>query len=314
VRAVVTGAAGFIGSHLVDRLLEEGDEVVGIDALTDYYDPATKRANLGPAMGRAGFRFEEVDVLDADLDRLFEGADRVFHLATQPGVRLSWDRFEAYSDNNVVATQRVLEAVRRGGMGRLVMASSSSVYGNAKSYPVDEASPTEPFSPYGVTKLAAEKLCGAYAENWRLPVVSLRYFTVYGPRQRPDMSIHRLVESALTGTPFPLYGAAGYWREFTYVDDIVEATVRAATAELEPGEVLNVAGGESLQMADLVERVGSVVGRAVPVDEQPAKPGDAYRNGGATERARHLLGWTPRIGLDEGLAAQVAWHRSRART
>ncbi|MDZ7732166.1 MAG: GDP-mannose 4,6-dehydratase [Acidimicrobiia bacterium] len=203
-------------------------------------------------------------------------------------------------------------AVRRLVAPRLVVASSSSVYGNADAYPVSESDPTEPFSPYGVTKLAAEKLCHAYAENWSVPVLALRYFTVYGPRQRPDMSIHRMIEAALTGTPFPLYGAASYWREFTYVDDVVDATLRAADTELAPATVLNVAGGESARIGDLIELVGKHVGDEVIVDEQPAKPGDAYRNGGSTARARQLLGWAPRTSLDEGLERQVAWHRTLA--
>jgi nucleoside-diphosphate-sugar epimerase len=311
VRAVVTGAAGFIGSQLAEQLLAAGDEVVGIDAFTPYYEPATKAANVAGPRAHERFRLVDGDLNALDLGELFEGADAVFHLAAQPGVRLSWDQFEVYAQHNLVATQRVLEACRAVGVGRLVVASSSSVYGNADTYPVTEDSPCRPYSPYGVTKLAGEQLCEAYVENWKLPVVSLRYFTVYGPRQRPDMSIYRLVESALTGEPFPMYGAGSFVREFTYVADIADATARAASADIPPGAVLNIAGGEPIVMHELVSLVGEIVGAEIVLDEQPARPGDAHRNGGSTDRARELLGWSPSTTLREGIARQADWHRTR---
>lgn len=311
MRAVVTGAAGFIGSRLAEQLVASGAAVVGIDAFTPYYAPETKRANLEDLRSSGSFDLEEVDLVDADLTSVFEGADAVFHLAAQPGVRLSWDRFEVYARQNLVATQRVLEACRTSSVGRLVLASSSSVYGNAATYPVTEDAPCHPYSPYGVTKLAGEQLCRAYVENWKSPVVSLRYFTVYGPRQRPDMSIHRLIESALTGEPFPMYGAGQFVREFTYVDDIVDATMRAAGADLESGTVLNIAGGEPIVMHDLVDLVGEVIGGDIVLDEQPARAGDAQRNGGSTERARELLGWSPSTTLRQGIERQATWHRDR---
>lgn len=311
MRAVVTGAAGFVGSHLTEQLVGRGDEVVGVDAFTPYYDPAVKAANVAGLADEPRFQLVEGDLNELELPDLFAGVDAVFHLAAQPGVRLSWDQFDVYARHNLVATQRVLEACRAAGVGRLVVASSSSVYGNAATYPVTEDTPCHPYSPYGVTKLAGEQLCDAYVENWKLPVVSLRYFTVYGPRQRPDMSIHRLIESALTGEPFPMYGAGAYVREFTYVADIADATVRSADADLAPGAVLNVAGGEPIVMHDLVALVSEVVGAEIAIDEQPARAGDAHRNGGSTDRARELLGWSPTTSLREGIARQADWHRSR---
>jgi nucleoside-diphosphate-sugar epimerase len=311
VRAVVTGAAGFIGSHLAEQLLASGADVVGIDAFTPYYDRDAKWSNLTTLRAHDAFDLVEADLTDTDLAAVFDRADAVFHLAAQPGVRLSWDQFDVYARHNLVATQRVLEACRSATVGRLVVASSSSVYGNAATYPVTEESLCRPYSPYGVTKLAGEQLCEAYVENWKLPVVSLRYFTVYGPRQRPDMSIYRLVESALSGEPFPMYGAGAFVREFTYVADIADATVRAATADLESGAVLNVAGGEPIVMNELVALVSEIVGSPIVLDEQPARAGDAHRNGGSTERARTLLDWAPTTSLREGIAEQTAWHRSR---
>lgn len=309
--AIVTGVAGFVGSHLAEQLVADGERVVGIDAFTSYYERATKDANVAELAASDGFELVEGDLNDLDLTSLFGEADVVYHLAAQPGVRLSWDHFDVYARHNLVATQRVLEACRAVGVGRLVVASSSSVYGNAPNYPVTEDAPCAPYSPYGVTKLAGEQLCEAYVENWKLPVVSLRYFTVYGPRQRPDMSIYRLVESALTGEPFPMYGAGSYVREFTYVADIADATVRSGRADLAPGAVLNVAGGEPIVMNELVALVSDVVGAEIAIDEQPAKAGDAHRNGGSTDRARELLGWAPSTTLRAGIARQADWHRAR---
>ena len=311
MRTVVTGAGGFVGSQLAEQLVGSGHEVVGVDSFTPYYDRDTKVANLADLREHPSFELVEADLTDMALTEVVDRADAVFHLAAQPGVRLSWDQFDVYARHNLVATQRVLEACRQAEVGRLVVASSSSVYGNAATYPVTEDAPCRPYSPYGVTKLAGEHLCELYAANWGLSTVALRYFTVYGPRQRPDMSIYRLIESAMTGEPFPMYGAGSFVREFTYVADIADATVRAATADLEAGAVLNVAGGEPIVMHELVSLVSEIVGADIALDEQPARPGDAHRNGGSTERARRLLGWSPSTTLREGIAHQAHWHRSR---
>ena len=309
---LVTGAAGFIGSHLAEALLDDGHEVVGVDAFTPYYDRAEKEGNLCRLLADDRFRFVEADLRDTDLDSLFDGIDVVYHQAAQPGVRLSWsDGFATYDSCNVLATQRVLEAARRAGVGRVVYASSSSVYGNADSYPVAETDLPRPHSPYGVTKLAAEHLCGLYAANHGVSTVSLRYFTVYGPRQRPDMAFHRLIEGALDQTPFPLYGDGSHVRDFTYVGDIVRANVLAGRADAAPGTVVNVCAGGSTVLRDVIDAVGAAVGSPVPVEQHGEQPGDVQRTGGSNDAARRLLGWEPQTVLADGIAAQVAWHRSR---
>lgn len=312
MRTCVTGAAGFIGSNLVDALLAAGHHVTGIDSFTDYYDPAQKRSNLESAGDSAQFRLVEGDVGTTDLDALLDGADVLFHLAAQAGVRLSWEQgFPTYVERNVLATQRLLESARRHRLRRVVYASSSSVYGNAEAYPTGEDALPRPYSPYGVTKLAGEHLCLAYSANWDLPTVSLRFFTVYGPRQRPDMALHRLIEAALDGTSFPLFGSGAQVRDFTDVGDVVRAVVAAATADLESGTVLNVSGGASTSMTELIEIVGDSVGCTIEINRQQAQPGDVDRTGASIERARRLLGWEPAVSLDDGVRCQVAWHRDR---
>jgi nucleoside-diphosphate-sugar epimerase len=311
MKALVTGAAGFIGSTLVERLLDDGHVVVGLDCFTDYYEPAVKRRNIEAASASNSYLMLDLDLRTADLEPVLEDVDVVFHQAGQPGVRLSWDRgFETYDSCNVLATQRLLEACCRSGVGRVVYASSSSVYGNATRYPVTEDVLPAPHSPYGVTKLAGEHLCGLYAANYGLSVVSLRYFTVYGPRQRPDMAIHRLIEAALDDRPFPLYGDGSHIRDFTFVDDVVHANVLACAADVPPGTVLNVCGSGCTKMSDLIAAVGAAVGRDAQIDRLPAQPGDVLRTGGDSSRAADLLGWTPIHGLEEGIRLQTAWHRS----
>ena len=312
MRAIVTGCAGFVGSTLVNHLLARDTTVVGIDCFTPYYDEASKRANLAAAAGAPGFTLVEVDLRSADLRPLLDGADVVYHQAAQAGVRISWsDRFAEYESHNVLATQRLLEAAVAVDLPRLVYASSSSVYGQAPAYPTTEDDLPRPHSPYGVTKLAAEHLCGLYAANWGLSTVSLRYFTVYGPRQRPDMATHRLVEAALDGEPFPLFGDGSAVRDFTFVDDVVEANVAAASADVEPGTVVNVAGGGQTSMADLIELVADAADRDVVIRQEPAQPGDVRRTGGSIDRARRLLGWEPLVDVDTGVRRQVEWHRGR---
>ena len=309
VSVLVTGAAGFIGSQLAARLAGEGREVTGIDAFTDYYDLTTKRANAEAAQG-VGVELVEADLRTVDLAPLLDGVDTVFHQAAQPGVRASWDhRFADYATHNVLATQRLLEAARHAGVQRFVYASSSSIYGNALTYPTFEDTVPAPFSPYGVTKLAAEHLCGLYASNYGTPTVSLRYFTVYGPRQRPDMAMHRLVEAALSDRPFPLYGDGSHVRDFTFVGDIGAANVAAAGAEGAPGTVLNVCAGGSTTMRAVIDAISEAVGRPLRVDRLPEQPGDVHRTGGDNACARELLAWKPSTTLQEGIAAQVAWHR-----
>ncbi len=314
MKALVTGAAGFIGSHLTSALVAAGHEVVALDVFTDYYDVALKEANVAAS----GVEVRRVDLRSDDLDPLFADRDVVFHLAAQPGVRLSWaDGFAVYDAHNVLALQRVLEAVatagrERGGAGpRLVFASSSSVYGNADRYPCSEGDAPHPHSPYGVTKLAGEHLCAAYAENFGVQSVALRYFTVYGPRQRPDMAFNRMCAAVLAGTEFPLFGDGSQIRDFTFVADVVAATIAAGTSDVPLTSIVNVAGGSSTSMKEVFDLVGHLAGRELRIDQRPPQPGDVRRTGGDTTRARELLGWEPTVRLEDGLAAQLAWHRDR---
>jgi nucleoside-diphosphate-sugar epimerase len=312
MRALITGGAGFIGSSLAKRLADEGHQILIADSLTHYYDPAQKRANLAPLRSRPGVRVVEVDLVYADLDPLLDDVDVVFHQAAQPGVRRSWDDFGSYVAANITVTQRLLDAVlRRSGVRRFVYASSSSVYGNCVGGGSAESDRPQPFSPYGVTKLAAEHLCRAYAENFGLQTVSLRYFTVYGPGQRPDMAFHRLIEAARNGTPFPLYGDGRQVRDFTYVDDVVTANLAAVNADPPPGTVVNVAGGSSTTMREVVELIGELVGRPVLIDAQPPQPGDVRATAGLTRLASQVLGWEPQTDLRTGVERQVGWHAER---
>ncbi len=312
VRAVVTGAAGFIGSTLCESLVADGYEVVAIDALTDYYDPAVKARNWQAVRGAAGVVSHVVDLSVAALEPLLDGADVVYHLAGQPGVRGSWaDGFGYYAVHNVVVTQRILEAARAARCGRVVMASSSSVYGTLLADRVDERAPVHPRSPYGVTKLACEHLGAAYAENFGLASVALRYFTVYGPRQRPDMATHRIIEAALDRHPFDMFGDGTQVRDFTYVDDVVRATRAAAAGELDGFAVFNVSGGATTSLNEVVEAVEQLVGAPVEVRHHPVQAGDVARTGGDSSAAQRILGWTPETPLAHGLSRQVAWHQAR---
>ncbi len=309
MRALVTGAAGFIGAGLVAQLLAEGHEVVGIDCLTPYYDQRLKQENLA-SIPAGPFTHVPADLRTADLAPLLEGIDAVFHLAAQPGVRLSWsDGFAEYDSNNVLATQRLLEASVGLDLRAFVYASSSSIYGRTPSFPTSEDELPRPHSPYGVTKLAGEHLCGLYAANHGLPTVALRYFTVYGPRQRPDMAMHRLLRAGLEGRAFPLYGDGSAIRDFTFVDDVVRANLAAATAGAPPGTVVNIAGGGEISMRDLLDLAGEVLGRPVAVEQLPEQLGDVPRTGGNIDRAQAILGWAPQVGVAEGLEAEAAWLR-----
>ncbi len=310
-RALVTGAAGFVGSHLCEALAARGDDVLGVDGFTPYYDRAIKDANAA-VVRAAGVELVEADLRDVDIRALLDRVDVVYHQAGQPGVRLSWSEgFGEYVEHNVLVTQRLLEAVRDSGVARFVSASSSSVYGNQARYPTHESDLPAPFSPYGVTKLAAEHLCSLYATNWRVPTVSLRYFTVYGPRQRPDMAIHRLCEAVLGRATFLRYGDGSAVREFTYVDDIVAGNLAAAEADVAPGVYLNLAGGAEIRVDELIALVEEISGGRVPIEPLEPMPGDSHRNGGAIDRARALLGWEPRVALRAGIAAQLAWHQAQ---
>lgn len=308
MHALVTGAAGFIGSHLTTRLCAEGHDVVGIDSFTDYYDVALKHDNADAEMG-AGVQFVEGDLNDLDLRDLLDGIDVIFHLAGQPGVRASWGtEFETYIYCNIAATQRLLEACRGSStLRRLVYASSSSVYGNAERYPTNERDRPQPVSPYGVTKLAAEHLCCLYAASFAVPTVSLRYFTVYGPGQRPDMAFTRFARAAVTGDPITIYGSGDQVRDFTYVDDVVEANMRAADRPCKAGSVFNVAGGTNTSVNEVLRVFADLTGAALPVTRVNPVAGDVCRTGGDTAAIRSVLGWSPRVELRDGIARQLDW-------
>jgi nucleoside-diphosphate-sugar epimerase len=282
--------------------------VRGVDAFTDYYDPAEKWEHLRGARGSARFELVEADLRHADLGPLLEGVDAVLHLAGQPGVRVSWaDGFTDYVGQNVLVTQRLLEAVKGCPVERFVYASSSSVYGNAARYPTDERDVPRPHSPYGVTKLAAEHLCVLYADNWGIPTLSLRYFTVYGPRQRPDMGFRRFLDAAIANEPIPVFGTGEQVRDFTYVGDVAAATILGASADVAPGTVVNVAGGESITVNGLLELMEDLLGRPLPVAHVAPQPGDVGRTGGTILHAKALLGWEPRTPLRIGLDREIAW-------
>ena len=306
MRALITGASGFIGSNLADRLLADGHEVVGIDCFTDYYDVAAKRANIAQALAHKNFTLVEEDLLDCDLRAVLDGIDAVFHQAGQPGVRLSWaDGFETYTRLNILATQRLLEAAKDSSIDRLVYASSSSLYGAAEHYPTSEVDLPAPMSPYGVTKLAAEHLCSLYLRNYGVPAVSLRYFTVFGPRQRPDMAMHRLIDSAINGSEFTMFGDGSQIRDFTYVGDIVEANIAAATAPAAVGGVFNIGGGSAATMHDVVAAVTEAVGAAPNITFGDKALGDVFRTGASIKRAEQVLNWTPSVNMPDGVASQV---------
>jgi nucleoside-diphosphate-sugar epimerase len=310
---VVTGAAGFIGSLLAEALLDLGHEVVGIDAFTAYYPASEKRANLAALQRRDGFTLVEGDLCELQLDGWLEDAAAVFHQAAQPGVRSSWGAdFPVYVAHNVVATQRLLEACVRSGVPRLVAASSSSVYGDAPTYPTTEESVTRPVSPYGVTKLAAEHLCLAYAQPAvsRMAVATLRYFTVYGPRQRPDMGFRRFLEAAYAGRPLTVYGDGEQTRDFTFVTDAVRANLLAMTAPVR-AEAINVGGGRRVSLNEVLDTIGQVTGRRLRIERRPARPGDARHTAADGTRAEALLGYRPGMDLADGLAAEAAWVAER---
>jgi UDP-glucose 4-epimerase len=307
VKALVTGAAGFIGSHLAAALADRGAEVVGVDCFTDYYAREIKAANLATLENHQAFRFVEAALQTVALEPLLDGVTHVFHLAAQAGVRRSWgDEFRLYTTHNVDATQRLLEAVKDRPIERFVYASSSSVYGDLATIPMREDSLLQPVSPYGVTKLAAEHLCHLYHLNYAVPAVSLRYFTVYGPRQRPDMAFHRFLRAAYSGQPITMYGDGRQTRDFTYVADAVAATMSAGDRG-RPGAVYNIGGGSRVSMLEVLDLVRRLTGRPVDVRQEPAQKGDMRDTFADTTRAQVDLGFAPSHTLESGLSAERDW-------
>ena len=303
---VVTGVAGFIGSQLAETLLRQGCKVTGIDCLTDYYDPAIKRSNLALLLQHERFTFSDAD-LSGDFRLSHGDVDYVFHLAAQPGVRASWTAFDTYTRHNLLATKNLLEQLRERSIRRLIFASSSSVYGAADRLPVVESDSLRPLSPYGVTKLAAESLCFAYAREFGIPVTALRYFTVYGPRQRPDMGLHIFMKAALEGRPITIFGSGEQRRDYTFVTDVIAASIACMNAP--PGSALNISGGSMVTLDRCIEILRSVTGLPVRVEYTARQKGDPAATEADTTHARHVLGFSPRVPFEEGVRLQWQWLR-----
>jgi UDP-glucose 4-epimerase len=317
-RVVVTGAAGFIGSHLCDRLLALGHKVVGLDGFTDYYDRARKEQNLATSKASSDFTFEEVDLVDGDLPTVLRGASVVYHLAGQDGVRASTGaQFDRYVRDNITATQRLLECLKATPVERLIFAGSSSVYGDAEMFPTKESALPRPMSPDGVSKLAAEHLTLLYSKNFAVPTVSVRYFTVFGPRQRPDMAFARFMQALVDGEAIEVFGDGEQTREFTYVSDAVEGTIKAATADV-AGQVFNLGGGSRVSINRVLATLEDISGLKVRKQMLPAVPGEPRHTGASINLARERLAWEPRVSLREGLTKQWQWFQAsrnvRART
>lgn len=311
MRALVTGAAGFIGSHLCDRLLADGHEVAGLDSFTDFYSRTLKESNLDVARSYGGFRLHELDLVEDGLEPALEGVDVVFHLAGRSGVRSSRrNQFDHYVRDNVLATQRLLEAVSERHLKRLVFGGSSSVYGDAQWLPTKETTLPRPLSPYGLTKLAAENLVQLYSRTSGMPAVSLRYFYVYGPRQRPDMAIARFMRGLVDGSEVEIFGDGEQTRDFTYIDDIVDATMRAADSNLVDA-VLNVGAGSRATVNAVIEELETLAGTAVRRRHVPASAEDHRHGGASINLARRQLNWEPKVSLREGLSRQWTWFQEK---
>jgi nucleoside-diphosphate-sugar epimerase len=307
MKALVTGAAGFIGSHLTASLLDKGATVVGVDCFTDYYPRAIKEKNLEENKLRQGFRFAETTIQDADLPALLEGVTHVFHLAAQAGVRKSWGKdFKIYTINNVDATQMLLEACVGRPIERFVHASSSSVYGDRASLPMREDALPQPVSPYGVTKLAAEQLGYLYHVNFGVPAVAMRYFTVYGPRQRPDMAFNRFIRAAIDDQPITMYGDGEQTRDFTFVADAVAATIAAGERGVN-GTAYNIGGGARVSMNHVLTIIERVVGHPLKITREDVQKGDMRDTYADTSLAKQDLGFVPKVSIEEGIQAEYRW-------
>ena len=306
---LITGAAGFIGSHLTERCLDRGWRVTAVDAFTDYYSDGLKRLNIAAAAEDANCVMLDADLLELDLPELLADVSVVFHLAAQPGVRPSWDCFDLYTRQNVAVTQRLLDAARGSSVERVVIASSSSVYGDAEALPTREEFAPRPVSPYGVTKVAVEHLAHVYWRNFGVPTVCLRYFTVYGPRQRPDMAFNRLIGCALAGSEFEVFGDGNQTRDFTYVSDVVEATV-AASERGSPGAAYNVGGGSRRSMNSVIATLAESLGVRVPTIHRPQQAGDARDTAADITLAGKDLGFRPAADFTGGIRAQLEWQHA----
>ena len=307
MNCLVTGAAGFIGSHLSRRLLKEGLAVTGVDSFTDYYPRWIKEKNLSPIKDESRFSFIEEDINSLDLEQHLEGIDCVFHMAAQAGVRASWGQsFSDYIRNNIEATQKLLEKSKELPLHRFVYASSSSVYGHCPELPMSESSPLLPYSPYGVTKLAGENLCYLYAKNYGVPTISLRFFTVYGPGQRPDMAFHKFFKAASENKPIPVFGTGEQTRDFTYIDDIVDALFVCITYG-QSGETFNLGGGNRKMLKDLFPLFEEICEKKISIKWEEKQKGDVPHTLADIQKAKKALGYNPKTPIDEGLNEEWRW-------
>ena len=307
MKCLVTGAAGFIGSHLSQKLLKEGYSVIGLDSFTDFYSQKLKKINLSPLLNENNFEFLHGDINNIDTDSLVQRVDCIFHLAAQAGVRTSWGhRFSDYTRNNIEATQNLLEAARGSRIQNFIYASSSSVYGTCTDLPWKENSPLFPFSPYGVSKLAAEHLCSLYFKNYGVPTVSLRFFTVYGPGQRPDMAFHRFFKFIIQSKPVPIFGDGKQTRDFTFIDDIVAANI-TALEKGKSGEIYNVGGGSRRKLEDVIHIMEEITGIKIQTIVEGTKKGDVPDTYASIEKARKVLNYSPQVSFKDGLKEQWEW-------
>ncbi|MGF1482190.1 MAG: NAD-dependent epimerase/dehydratase family protein [Cyanophyceae cyanobacterium] len=309
---IVTGTAGFVGSHIAEVLLSQGEKVVGIDQFNDYYDPALKRKNVAALVKHNSFELIEADILSLDWKALLNNVAVVYHQAAQAGVRASWgEGFRHYTERNINATQVILEAAKdTPTLQRLVFASSSSVYGNAETMPTPETICPQPVSPYGITKLASEQLCLLYHQNFGVPIAALRYFTVYGPRQRPDMAFHKFFKAAIADEAISIYGDGQQTRDFTFISDAVAANLAAATMPKAVGEVFNIGGGSRVVLTDVLDKMATVVGHSIRRNHIDKARGDARHTAADVTKAKNLIGYDPKVSLVEGLAREWEWIQS----
>ncbi len=314
-KIIVTGAAGFIGSHLVEALLREGHQVIGIDQFNDYYDPSFKWKNITNFQESANFTLIEGNIQLLEWQPLLEDVEFIYHQAAQAGVRASWGKnFAAYTERNINSTQVLLEAVKDAkSLKRLVFASTSSIYGDAESLPTNEEIKPLPVSPYGITKLAAENLCRIYHKNFGVPYVALRYFTVYGPRQRPDMAFHKFFKAVLNDEAIPVYGDGKQTRDFTFIADIIAANLAAAIVPEAVGEIFNIGGGSRVVLTEVLDMMEAVVGRPIKRHAMEKMMGDARHTAADISKAQHILGYQPQVSLRSGLTQEWEWIQSLSR-
>ncbi|MBD2494076.1 NAD-dependent epimerase/dehydratase family protein [Nostoc sp. FACHB-280] len=308
-KIIVTGAAGFIGSHIAEVLLQQGAEVIGIDEFNDYYDPILKRKNIALLNCWSNFKLIEGNIQFLDWQNLLQDVEIIYHQAAQAGVRASWgDGFRAYTERNINSTQVLLEAAKDAKhLKRLVFASTSSVYGDAETLPTHESICPHPVSPYGITKLAAERLCGLYQKNFNVPIVALRYFTVYGPRQRPDMAFHKFFKAILQDEAIPIYGDGQQTRDFTFVSDVVAANLAAASAAEAVGKIFNIGGGSRVVLTEVLDTMAEIVGQPIKKNYIEKAMGDARHTAADISQAQKILGYQPQVSLREGLTQEWQW-------